>query len=352
MAYNTNSYLQNLNKRSIKHKDNLRLKSNQFKYKTLFEKSCDELIDLNCFVCSNTDFQKIASFDRYGFDYPTGICRCCGNVQQMKYYTQEDLVNFYTNFYREIYDGRTPEELAYFQRTTSAPKIYNFLQLNGIKNGCSVLEVGCGAGGILDYLKSKGFEVLGTDFDEKHLAHAEEENIAVRHGGLEQVKPHERFDLIILNHVLEHIVDPVEFLKLVSQHLTSIGKLIIEVPTLESLKSGAYGSDFMAFLQNAHTCHYSEATLNAVCTKAGLRAFASSDENLKMFELVKCSEEMSFLNYRKLKTTQLDLVVGIEKQRTSFGVFLERVSNNFYFLIRSIIKKVGLLPILKKLLTK
>jgi hypothetical protein len=46
-----------------------------------------------CIVCENKNFEIINEIDRYGFYYPTGICKNCGMIQQTKYYNQIFLKN-------------------------------------------------------------------------------------------------------------------------------------------------------------------------------------------------------------------------------------------------------------------
>ena len=43
-----------------------------------FDKSIYE--ELTCLICNQNDFEIISNTDRYGFYYPTGICKNCGNM--------------------------------------------------------------------------------------------------------------------------------------------------------------------------------------------------------------------------------------------------------------------------------
>lgn len=111
----------------------------------------------------------------------------------------------------------------------------------------TVLEVGCGAGGILAGFKDAGCEVLGLDFDESYLKAAKNNDIPVKRGSLEQLEPNSKFDLIILSHVLEHIVEPLPFLRQLFMYLEDDGLLYIEVPSLNLVDEGGYGTDLMTY---------------------------------------------------------------------------------------------------------
>ena len=80
---------------------------------------------LNCFICDSDSFELISEIDRYGFYYPTGICNKCGNVQQVKYYSDVALADFYTNFFRKIYETNSPRTYFTWQYNGRGKRIFN-----------------------------------------------------------------------------------------------------------------------------------------------------------------------------------------------------------------------------------
>jgi len=71
-----------------------------------------------------------------------------------------------------------------------------------------------------------------------------------------------RFDVISLSHVLEHIPDPIPFLKAISGHLTPGGRLLLAVPNLRQNPSDLIIAD--------HCSHFDEDSLAYVAGMAGL----------------------------------------------------------------------------------
>ena len=71
-----------------------------------------------------------------------------------------------------------------------------------------------------------------------------------------------RFDVISLSHVLEHIPDPIPFLKAISGHLTPGGRLLLAMPNLRQNPSDLIIAD--------HCSHFDEDSLAYVAGKAGL----------------------------------------------------------------------------------
>lgn len=129
------------------------------------------LIEQSCYVCGALDFESISEVDRYGFFYPTGMCKQCGNVQQEQYYDEETLELFYTDYYRAIYGDVSPKFLFDSQVNGKGMAIFEFLKSSVSPK--KVLDVGAGAGGILSRYVDIGCEVLGLDFDENYLAYAQ-----------------------------------------------------------------------------------------------------------------------------------------------------------------------------------
>ena len=71
------------------------------------------------------------------------------------------------------------------------------------------------------------------------------------------------FDIISLSHVLEHIPDPVPFLKAISGHLTPHGRLLLATPNLRQNPADLVIAD--------HCSHFEEESLAYVAKAAGLR---------------------------------------------------------------------------------
>jgi len=295
-----------------------------------------DLVKQSCYVCGGQKFEVVNEIDRYGLYYPTGICEQCGNVQQSRYYDDESLKKFYSEYYRDMYGHRTPKSLFDDQRIRGLA-IFEFTKGTTVPK--NVLEIGCGAGGILSRYVDIGCEVLGLDFDEKYLEEARHHNIPVRKGSLEQLASKEKFDLIILSHVLEHIKNPSQFLVTLSGHLTDEGVLYIEVPSLDNVKNGGYHYDLMEFFQNAHVIHFTDKSLKLICKKAGLKPRKVNSFIQSCWE--KTSDERILSDKEKIDSLiyTRELFNDIEYRRKS-------VIYRAKFLLRNVIvKSIGILGI-------
>src|SRR5579862_5991601 len=94
-----------------------------------------------------------------------------------------------------------------------------------------LLDVGCGAGGYLRLMRSLGWEVEGVEFDAAAVEAARRDGLRVRCGSLEdQGYASASFDVIMMQHVIEHVPDPVATLEECARLLRPGGELVLFTP--------------------------------------------------------------------------------------------------------------------------
>ena len=124
---------------------------------------------------------------------------------------------------------------------TSAAKVYSYKKGNPYVIGLVpekaklILDIGCGAGDTGEILTGQGYVVDGITLseEEKQVAGKVLRNVYVHN--VEQGLPNtmtDKYDVIILSHVLEHICYPQRLLKDVRERLSPEGILIIALPNL------------------------------------------------------------------------------------------------------------------------
>lgn len=103
--------------------------------------------------------------------------------------------------------------------------------------GKSLLELGPAEGVMTENLVKLGLEMTVVEGSKKFS-----EDLQKRYPKLEVVnclfedfQTEKKFDNIILGHVLEHVIDPVQILKVIKPYLTANGKILAAVPNSRSL---------------------------------------------------------------------------------------------------------------------
>ena len=103
----------------------------------------------------------------------------------------------------------------------------------GYIQGSRVLDVGCGAGRLLNALKQEGFSPVGIEPDEELIALSERMNpeLKIYQGEGDRLATiPEQFETITIIDVLEHIEDDVQQLELMYDRLEEGGRLVVVVP--------------------------------------------------------------------------------------------------------------------------
>lgn len=132
------------------------------------------------------------------------------------------------------------------------------------------------AAGVLSIFKDKGYVCKGTDFDNTYLDYGKSKGLDLNYGGIDTLSANEKFDLIILRHVLEHIPDPSNFLIEIKNLLNPDGKLYVEVPSLEYILDGGYNFDISTYFQNAHFIHFTTRSLSDLLKLNGFKIFKAN----------------------------------------------------------------------------
>jgi 2-polyprenyl-3-methyl-5-hydroxy-6-metoxy-1,4-benzoquinol methylase len=136
-----------------------------------------------------------------------------------------------------------------------------------------LLDVGCGNGTFLDRMRSLGWDVQGVEVDHKAARVAAKVfNIPVFVGTLEEARhPAASLDAITMNHVIEHVHDPIALLQECYRILRPQGDLIVVTPNVRSLGHARFGRHWRGLEPPRHLHLFSPSTLQSSARKAGFR---------------------------------------------------------------------------------
>ena len=113
-------------------------------------------------------------------------------------------------------------------------KDFNQMYLGGIKPG-KLLCVGCGNGNRLVHLADMGWSVEGQEVDPICADIAAKKGFNVHLGTLESLLlPDSSYDAIVMNHVIEHVHEPMKLLMECRRLLSPDGVLISITPNTQS----------------------------------------------------------------------------------------------------------------------
>jgi SAM-dependent methyltransferase len=140
------------------------------------------------------------------------------------------------------------------------------------RDGGMALDIGCGNGHYLLFLKELGWEPAGFDIANNVAAAVTEAGIPIYTGSIDGLKAHAgSFELITMWHALEHLHDPVEDLRSIYRLLADGGKLLIEVPNSDSIAAKLFRSDWFQWDLPRHLSHFTPESLVRLLEIVGFR---------------------------------------------------------------------------------
>lgn len=98
-----------------------------------------------------------------------------------------------------------------------------------------ILDVGCGIGMFLSHLNSKKFRKYGVEINKKGAQEARKKNITVYTSDFLKLRLKQKFDVITMWHVLEHIPQPELAVKKVREMLRLGGLFVFAVPNSDCI---------------------------------------------------------------------------------------------------------------------
>ena len=193
----------------------------------------------SCPVCGGRNFRKLASpphpigesIFRDCLDH-VRVCRCeCG----LELLNPRPATALLDKFYgSRIYDCHQ------MNRSAAADKKASWLlDLISSQGPYSpqkrFLDFGCGGGYLLRHAQQVGWDATGFDIGEVAIETCRSHQLPVTNS-IESLSPGS-FDVIVVNHVLEHVEQPASLIRLLRGLLKPNGRLFIEVPNVRSARA-------------------------------------------------------------------------------------------------------------------
>ncbi len=296
---------------------------------------------LCCPVCGNKDYNFISklcsNMKILGSQFPesdTNIVECknCGVL----YFQSQAEQQHYTDYYRsdisrpvaycDMFGKDDTDE--YFAHILKTIEPY-------LKENSKILEMGSGLGELSIYLKENtSHNVSVLDMKDKCMDFCEENGLtAHKNSSVDDLSfLYKTQDVIILNHILEHIADLKTTIQNVKSILKDGGFIFVELPDVEGYCESAELNSPYSFLTYEHIVHFSMNDLNNLFVQYGFEIVDSG----KYFKKVsnypsiwailktndKCIEEI-----KKSDNTR-DIKEYIQKSQSMIRCKLERVEKS------------------------
>jgi 2-polyprenyl-3-methyl-5-hydroxy-6-metoxy-1,4-benzoquinol methylase len=232
-----------------------------------------------CLICNSSDFEFFLDCKDYTVSNSTfqlQSCKKCGFVLTSPRPHDQDLVNYYKS---EEYVSHSNTKRGLVNKLYHIIKNYTLIKklrlvyrING-KQG-KILDYGCGTAAFLNTCKKGKWTIYGFEPDAGARKHAVEDyqiNLFSEAISIKSQLNNGDLDVITLWHVLEHVSDVRDVLKIFGEKLRAKGALIIAVPNKDSYDAQYYKSYWAAFDVPRHLHHFSPTTIETLLRSEGFK---------------------------------------------------------------------------------
>ena len=227
-----------------------------------------------CPVCDGGDFRVYSTRNRNR----TVVCRGCGLFYTSPLPAPEELRTRVEG--SDLYTEDQLRKVDFFRRRAEAI----FDRVERLRPPGRVLDVGCALGTELVVARERGWEAVGVELSESSVRVARERGLDVRQVPLEDAGlTGGSFDLVTLNHVLEHVPDPAPFLAEVRRVLADGGLLVVAVPNVRAWIRYLRGEGYAWTFQDDHFLHFSTETLPRLLRRHGFRVLEAETSRWRDF---------------------------------------------------------------------
>ncbi|MFV0141836.1 class I SAM-dependent methyltransferase [Empedobacter falsenii] len=200
-----------------------------------------------------------------------------------KYYESKNYIS-HTDGKKSIFER--------FYQMVKSINLNNKLELiNKVSNGKNILDYGCGVGDFLEHLQKNGYDVLGMEPNDSARKIAQSKIGKEKVTSTELEHNDQKFDIITLWHVLEHIPNLNEIIQQLKNHLSENGRLIIAVPNHKSYDAEYYGKYWAAYDVPRHLWHFSASSMNKLFNNFGMKIESIHPMKLDSFYVSLLSEK-------------------------------------------------------------
>ena len=225
-----------------------------------------------CKVCGCDKYNKIGEIK--------GIWKKNKNVYQCEkcllYFIEspsdEEIYLLYKNEYHNSVKNKIFEFAKSKMRYARCLNQFNFIKNVINCDNKKICEIGAFDGLLLNIFKNNGCEVFGYELNDKAREYAKKKyNIDLKPNFLED---NQKYDIIILSHVIEHFKEPKEILLKIKSMLNDNGFIYIEVPNspiINKSKNQCSYETLIKYLTTTHTVNFNMDNLKDFAENCSLK---------------------------------------------------------------------------------
>lgn len=204
---------------------------------------------------------------------------------------------------QNYYESSPYNQPQFFNDVYFQDKLNKIITITGEKKP-TILDVGCGWGNFLQVVKNNHLPYLGIDLSHKAIEICREKNLNCQEADLIDLSKIKelQYSVITFFQVIEHIKNPIDYLKAAKKLLKKNGTLLITTPNNRSLLRYIFGSHWPVYQTPSHYFFYSKKSLELLLKAAGFDNYQIKIDRFRFFSLNYILERIF---NKKLETTRI-----------------------------------------------
>ncbi|MCZ7552995.1 MAG: hypothetical protein B6D39_06755 [Anaerolineae bacterium UTCFX2] len=229
----------------------------------------------HCDLCGSSEYSPfLRRIDRVsGQEFLLVQCRACGLIYLRNRPSPETIASFYPEDY-ECFTraGETSSGLQSWHQRRAMNMRLDFIEKYAGNPGI-LLDIGCGTGDFLVSARNRGWQVKGIELVERAAQIAREVNgLDVLTGSIENLAGHpERYRVITLWDVLEHLPSPRSAFQLIHELLQEDGLLVFSIPNLTSFDRYLFSASWIGWDVPRHFFLFNKENIQQLCELSGFK---------------------------------------------------------------------------------
>lgn len=229
------------------------------------------------------------------------ICRRCGYIGSFKHPSQKLLSHYYRS--KIVYKVDKPDY--------NLKNQIKFLKKNHHIND-DILEIGSGTNFLYEAMRELNYKFyVSEDFNSLK----------------------KKYDAVLINHVLEHVANPIKFLKELKAKIKNNGTVIVEVPDIKKLLSV---NSKTYFFSSEHIHHFTENSLKNIFFLAGFNFKFREKKLISRINSIRMIFQKSSMKNEKVKFLYSS---NIEKKLLNYNSKKNENISSFLKKIHELMKK-------------
>lgn len=249
----------------------------------------------SCPICSSNSFTDFGKAKDYTVSHETfhlKQCKSCKFVVTSPRPPDELLGKYYLS---DTYVSHTAKATTLFDRLYEKVRDqalkwkFTLVKQFSPKQNPTLLDYGCGTGFFLKSMKQNGFNIAGVEPSTMARANAEKITNTKINSSIDEIE--NKFDIITLWHVLEHVSNLNEIIDQLKKRLTENGAILIAVPNYKSVDAQTYGTTWAGYDVPRHLWHFEQKTMQQLLSKHQLKIVDTIPMKLDAFYVSMLSEK-------------------------------------------------------------